>query len=44
VAGISQSEFMGLCTLVEARGIFGIKKAKYTRNVKVCFRLSFSPL
>ena len=35
VAAVDQSEFLSMCGLIEARGLFAVKKAKETRLVKV---------
>ena len=32
---VDQSEFMSLCSLIEARGIMGMKRGKDTRQAKV---------
>ena len=37
VAAVDQSEFLSMCGLIEARGLFAVKKAKETRLVKVGF-------
>ena len=39
VSAVGQSEFISMCGLLEARGIFGIKKAKEMRSSKVTLKL-----
>jgi cell division control protein 6 len=35
ISKVSQDDFIGLCKMLEARGILGLKKAKETRLMKV---------
>ena len=42
MAAIDHSEFQGVTSLLEARGMIGIKKAKETRMAKVRFYFYFS--
>ncbi|XP_077997375.1 cell division control protein 6 homolog [Glandiceps talaboti] len=39
MGSVDQSEFLSLCTLLETRGIIGLKKGKDTRLTKVYLRL-----
>ncbi|KAK6166548.1 hypothetical protein SNE40_023208 [Patella caerulea] len=39
MAPVDQSEFFSLCTLLEARGIMGLKKAKESRLAKISLKL-----
>lgn len=44
VPAVDQGEFLSTCSLVEARGIMGVKKAKETRQSKVTLKLDESEL
>ncbi|XP_072031451.1 cell division control protein 6 homolog [Amphiura filiformis] len=39
MAPVDQSECLSLCELIETRGILGLKKAKDTRQTKICLKL-----
>ncbi|KAL5005832.1 hypothetical protein ScPMuIL_016990 [Solemya velum] len=39
MAAVDNSEFQGVCTLLESRGILGIKKAKESRLAKITLKL-----
>ncbi|XP_061082190.1 cell division control protein 6 homolog [Conger conger] len=39
VAGVGQGECLSLCSLLESRGIFSMKKAKEARLIKVCLKI-----
>ncbi|XP_061687139.1 cell division control protein 6 homolog [Syngnathoides biaculeatus] len=39
VGGVSQSECLSLCSLLESRGVFGLKKAKEARLTKVFLKI-----
>uniref|UniRef100_A0AAY4DH08 Cell division control protein n=1 Tax=Denticeps clupeoides TaxID=299321 RepID=A0AAY4DH08_9TELE len=39
VAGVGQGECLSLCSLLESRGIFGLKKAKEARMTKVFLKI-----
>ena len=45
VSQLGQEDFLGLCNILETRGLLGIKRAKDTRSMKasyqrICFQLS----
>lgn len=39
ISQVTQDDFIGLCKMLEARGILGLKKAKEARLIKVSFNL-----
>ncbi|KAM6939785.1 cell division control protein 6 homolog [Xenentodon cancila] len=39
VSGVGQGECLSLCSLLESRGIFALKKAKEARLTKVCLKI-----